>query len=69
MFANYLKVAIRSMTRNKGYSAINMCGLAIGMACSILMAGVIALFISLISASSQAIKAARSNPIDSLKHE
>ncbi len=35
MFKNYLKVALRNLMRHKGYSAINLAGLAIGMACCI----------------------------------
>ena len=38
MFRNYLKVAVRNLKRHKGYSFINIAGLAIGMACSILIA-------------------------------
>jgi len=37
MLRNYLKIALRNMTRHKGYSFINMAGLAIGMACCILI--------------------------------
>lgn len=37
MFRSYLKVAFRSMLRNKGFTAINIFGLAIGMACSLLI--------------------------------
>ena len=37
MIANYLKVAIRSLMRNKVFSAINILGLAIGMSCCILI--------------------------------
>ncbi len=33
MFKNYLKIAIRNMRRHKGYSAINIIGLAIGITC------------------------------------
>ncbi|HSF45034.1 MAG TPA: ABC transporter permease, partial [Chitinophagaceae bacterium] len=32
MFRNYLKVAIRNLWKNKGYSAINIIGLAVGLA-------------------------------------
>ena len=38
MFANYLTVAIRNLLRNKGYSAISIFGLSVGMACCILVA-------------------------------
>ncbi|HVV03091.1 MAG TPA: ABC transporter permease [Puia sp.] len=37
MFKNYLKIAIRSILRHKAYSIINISGLAIGMASSILI--------------------------------
>ena len=38
MFRNYLKVAIRSLGRHKGYAAINIAGLSIGMmACLLIM--------------------------------
>jgi len=37
MFKNYLKVAMRYLLKHKGFSFINISGLAIGMACSILI--------------------------------
>jgi len=37
MIKNYLKVALRNIARHKGYSFINITGLAIGMACCILI--------------------------------
>jgi len=37
MFKNYLKVAIRNLKRNKAFSFINIAGLALGMACSLLI--------------------------------
>lgn len=37
MFKNYLKTAIRNLGRHKGYSFINIVGLASGMACCILI--------------------------------
>ena len=37
MFRNYLIVAIRNLFRHKGYSLINVSGLAIGMACVLLI--------------------------------
>ena len=38
MFRNFLKVALRNIIRHKVFSAINLLGLAIGLACSILIA-------------------------------
>ncbi|MGH7497188.1 MAG: ABC transporter permease, partial [bacterium] len=37
MFENYLKIAVRNLLRHKGYSFINIAGLAIGMACCIVI--------------------------------
>jgi len=37
MYKNYLKIAARSMLKNKAYSVINILGLAIGMAATILI--------------------------------
>ncbi len=42
MIRNYLKVAFRHTARNKVYSLINIVGLAIGMACCILIAQYVA---------------------------
>ncbi len=38
MFENYLKIAFRNIKKHKGYSFINISGLAVGFACSILIA-------------------------------
>ncbi|MCI0692162.1 ABC transporter permease [candidate division KSB1 bacterium] len=37
MLKNYLKIALRNLLKHKGYSFINVAGLAIGMACCILI--------------------------------
>ena len=37
MFRNYLNIALRSLRRNIGYSLINLTGLSIGIACTILI--------------------------------
>ncbi len=37
MFKNYIKIALRNLQRHKAYSLLNISGLAIGMACSILI--------------------------------
>ena len=35
MFKNYLKIALRNLRKNKGFSFINITGLAVGIACCI----------------------------------
>ena len=37
MLKNYFKIALRNIRRHKGYSFINIAGLAIGMACTLLI--------------------------------
>ncbi|WP_080054701.1 ABC transporter permease [Spirosoma aerolatum] len=37
MFRNYIKIAVRSLLKHKFYSLINVFGLALGMACSLLI--------------------------------
>jgi putative ABC transport system permease protein len=37
LFGNYLRVALRKMRRQKGYSFITIAGLAVGLACCVLM--------------------------------
>ncbi len=37
MFRNYLKIAVRSLLKHKLYASINVFGLALGMACSLLI--------------------------------
>src|SRR5215217_4286261 len=37
MLQNYLKIAFRSLSKNKGYSAINIGGLALGMSVAMLI--------------------------------
>ncbi len=37
MIKNYLKIAIRNLARHRGYSFINIAGLAVGMACCLLI--------------------------------
>ncbi len=37
MLKNYLKIAVRNLLKHKAYSFINLAGLAIGMACCVLM--------------------------------
>ncbi|MFC2165851.1 ABC transporter permease [Acidobacteriota bacterium] len=37
MFQNYLRIALRNVQKHKGYAFINIAGLAIGMACCILI--------------------------------
>ena len=37
MFKNYIKIALRNIEKHRGYSIINIAGLALGMACCILI--------------------------------
>src|SRR6476646_8627953 len=37
MLKNYFKIAWRNLTKNKGYSAINIAGLSVGMAVAMLI--------------------------------
>ena len=37
MIRNYLKIAIRNLLKNRGFSAINLLGLSLGMTCTILI--------------------------------
>ncbi len=37
MLRNYLKIAVRNLLQNKGFSAINIFGLAVGIACCLLI--------------------------------
>jgi len=37
MIKNYLKIAFRNLFRRKGYSALNIAGLAIGITCCLLI--------------------------------
>jgi len=37
MFYNYLKIALRNIKRHKGYSLINISGLAVGITCFVLI--------------------------------
>ncbi len=37
MLSNYLKIALRNLSRHKGYSAINIIGFALGIACCLLI--------------------------------
>lgn len=65
MFRNYLKTALRSLTKNKLHSMINITGLSVGMAVECLGA----LVITIAVVSFQAIRAALVNPIKSLRSE
>ena len=37
MFTNYLKIAWRNLVKNRGYTAINITGLAVGLAVAMLI--------------------------------
>jgi putative ABC transport system permease protein len=37
MFENHLRIALRNLRRHKGYAFVNIAGLAVGMACCLLI--------------------------------
>jgi len=37
MIKNYLKIALRNLRKHKGYTFINITGLAVGLACCLLI--------------------------------
>jgi putative ABC transport system permease protein len=37
MIRNYIKTAVRTLTKNKGFTAINVLGLALGLAACLLI--------------------------------
>ncbi len=39
MLRNYLKIALRNVLRHKGYSLVNVAGLAVGIACCVIILG------------------------------
>jgi putative ABC transport system permease protein len=41
VFISYLKIALRNLKKHKGYSFSNIIGLAIGMACFILIVALV----------------------------
>jgi len=41
MFINYFKIAFRNILRHKGYSAVNILGLSVGLACVIILSMII----------------------------
>ena len=61
MFKNFLKVAARNLLKRKGFTLINIFDLATGMA--------VCLLIVLATISYQAIQAAITNPVKSLRAE
>ena len=72
MFHNSFKTAWRNVVKNKAFSLINIAGLGLGMACSLL----IFLWVqdeqqmdkfALLTISVQTIKAALANPVKSLR--
>ncbi len=61
MLKSYVTIAIRHLTRQKGYTTINVAGLAVGMVC--------ALLITLITIGYHVVRTARTNPADVLRNE
>jgi hypothetical protein len=59
MLRNYFKIALRNLSRNKIYSAINIAGVSLGLACAI----------AFITIGYQALRAALMNPVKSLRTE
>ena len=57
MFRNYLLIALRNINRQKMYSALNIAGLAVGLAAFILTVSVLSL------------RAAAASPIKSLRYD
>jgi putative ABC transport system permease protein len=62
MFANYLKIAWRNIRRHPGYSLINFAGLALGMACCILI-------LVWVKDEVETNRSARTNPADTIRYE
>ncbi len=84
MLKNFFKIALRNISRNKGFSILNIGGLAIGMASALLVllwvqnelsfwifltAGGAALAIAVLTVSFQSVKAANANPVTSLRSD
>ena len=74
MFTTYLRTAWRNLVKNKLYGTINIAGLAVGMTVSFLLLPatflftlLLSLLICLAAVSWQTMKAASTNPVDSLK--
>lgn len=63
MFKNYLKIALRNLAKQKTYSAINILGLAVGLA------GVKSFSVALLTTAFLAVRTAVANPVDSLRYE
>jgi hypothetical protein len=60
MFKNYFKIAWRNLIRKKGFTLINICGLAVGLASSL---------VAYLTVSLQSYRAALQNPVNSIKAE
>jgi hypothetical protein len=75
MFRNYLTTAFRNIFKKKGYSLLNIFGLTMfAYRISIhwwvfIIAAMIAVLIAFLTISTQAMKAALTNPVKSLRTE
>ncbi len=68
MLGNYLTTALRFLWRERGYAAINIFGLAIGFALC-LLSGALSFAIAGLTVGHQAMRAALTNPIETLRTE
>ena len=68
MLGNYLTTALRLLWRERGYAAINIFGLAVGF-CLCLLSGALSFVIAGLTVGHQAMRAALTNPIETLRTE
>ena len=84
MLLNFLKIAARTLRRNKRFTFLNLIGLAFGLATCLLIvlnildergydcynaAAIVSILITFITISYQSVKASMVNPVESLKNQ